>query len=550
MTSVSSVATISGNTITIVGAGTVTVTATQAETDNFTSGTISTTFTVNNATITSVSSVATIAANTITIVGAGTVNVTSTQAETDNFTSATITTTFTVNKATTTLANFTVPFKIFGDSSFNIVDPSSNRPGSFTYTSSNTSVATISENTINIVSGGNSVITATQESSENYNSASISATFRVRQARPFITSVEPGLNSVLVYFEPNNSGLEVLHYRYSLNSGDAIITNFTESPILISGLIIDRVYSVSLYSYTGEGLSFRSNIIAFKSGTPIAPIINSITFSNVDSTFIVNYTQSAETNGSPITKMVYTLNGRRLTVIPSVTNPIIIPNIVRGNVFNVQIASQNARGNSPLSNVVSAVIPVPPSRLTINSAELFLESNTTCYAVVNLRLPLVEGSSPITKFKYALNKNVDFLDLSNTSLPLVIPNLPVNQIFTIKLIATNLLGGDSPPSLPSKALRYILLPPGPPVIRNVTTSLNSMLVNFVKPKINGSEIITYTYSLNDEPFIDISSNVLPFSVPIQNNKQYNIRVKAVNLAGESVASTPLRRPVMFTYLPQ
>jgi hypothetical protein len=84
------------------------------------------------------------------------------------------------------LSNFTVPTKQIGDAAFTITAPTSTSTGSFTYTSSNTDVATISGSTITIVGIGDSTITATQAASGNYLSGSISTTFTVT---PVIQSV-------------------------------------------------------------------------------------------------------------------------------------------------------------------------------------------------------------------------------------------------------------------------------------------------------------------------------------------------------------------------
>ena len=214
------VATIVRDVITIVGIGTSTITASQATTANYTSGTITTTFTVNQATavLTNFSiptktigdatftmvppttnsdgaltytssdlSVATIEGSTVTIVGAGTSTITATQASTTNFASGTTTALLTVNRIPTLLTDFSVPVKTFGDVAFALAPPTSSREGAFTYTSSNTSVATIDGDTVTIVGGGNTTITALQSSTAIYRSATISALFQVNQLKTVIT---------------------------------------------------------------------------------------------------------------------------------------------------------------------------------------------------------------------------------------------------------------------------------------------------------------------------------------------------------------------------
>ncbi|MEI7509573.1 MAG: hypothetical protein WCJ62_08930, partial [Flavobacterium sp.] len=78
-----------------------------------------------------------------------------------------------------TLTNFSIPAKATGNADFTITAPTSNSSGAFTYTSSNTSVATISGNTIHIVGVGTSTITATQAAAGSYSQGTITASFVV-----------------------------------------------------------------------------------------------------------------------------------------------------------------------------------------------------------------------------------------------------------------------------------------------------------------------------------------------------------------------------------
>jgi hypothetical protein len=77
------------------------------------------------------------------------------------------------------LSNFNSQSKYFYDRSFTLVSPTSDSPGTFSYSSSNTSVATISGSTVTFVGPGTATITATQAPGGGYVSASIDATLTV-----------------------------------------------------------------------------------------------------------------------------------------------------------------------------------------------------------------------------------------------------------------------------------------------------------------------------------------------------------------------------------
>jgi uncharacterized protein YaiE (UPF0345 family) len=215
------IATIAENVVSIVGTGTATITATQASTANYTSATITAPFVVSkrlpalsnfsvpaktfgeaaftitppttngigNFTYTSSNTdVATINRNVITIVGIGSSTISAIQASTANFASETITATLQVNQGISTLTNFSVPAKTIGDAAFTLTAPTSNSSGLITYTSSNEAVATIVGDVVSIVGVGTSTITANQESTANYPSGTINATFLVNRMTPVLTN--------------------------------------------------------------------------------------------------------------------------------------------------------------------------------------------------------------------------------------------------------------------------------------------------------------------------------------------------------------------------
>ena len=212
----SSVATISGTTVTIVGAGTTIITATQIEGDNFTSATVTTSLSVLKASTpislsditktyndsdfdisatssstgsytysSSDTSVASISGSTVTIVGAGSAEITVNQAEDANYLSGSTTATLTVLKDNPTISLSDIT-KTYNDPNF-ALNASSNSTGSLTYSSSVSSVATISGNTLSIVGTGSTTITVNQASDANYNAGTTTAVLTVLKDDPTIT---------------------------------------------------------------------------------------------------------------------------------------------------------------------------------------------------------------------------------------------------------------------------------------------------------------------------------------------------------------------------
>ena len=134
------------------------------------------TYTSNN------SNVATVNGNSVTIVGAGITVITATQDASGIYTSKTATATLVVNSdlSPTWTTSFVVPSnKKYRDPSFNLTNPVSNSTGKFTYTSSNTIVATVNGNSVTILTAGSTIITATQDASGIYTSKTATATLGI-----------------------------------------------------------------------------------------------------------------------------------------------------------------------------------------------------------------------------------------------------------------------------------------------------------------------------------------------------------------------------------
>jgi uncharacterized protein YjbI with pentapeptide repeats len=136
------------------------------------------TYTSSNTAVATVTS-----GGTVTIVSAGTTTITATQAIDGNYTTRDVSSSLVVSPIAPTIGTLTVSAKNFGDASFNITAPTSNSDGAFSYTSSNTGVATVtSGGTVTIVGTGSTTITATQAASSDANYAggsSVTATLVV-----------------------------------------------------------------------------------------------------------------------------------------------------------------------------------------------------------------------------------------------------------------------------------------------------------------------------------------------------------------------------------
>lgn len=113
---------------------------------------------------------------------------------------------------TPVITGFSIADKTIGNPDFTITAPTSNSPGAFSYTSSNTSVATISGNTITLLGVGTTTITANQAASGSFLAASVTSIFNViPPAAPLPTLLASEVVSMYGETYPNT-------YQYSFGS--------------------------------------------------------------------------------------------------------------------------------------------------------------------------------------------------------------------------------------------------------------------------------------------------------------------------------------------
>jgi len=248
------VATVSGSKVHIVGAGTSTITASQAGDGTYAAAPdVTATLTVNKAaqTISGLSdiskkvgdadfilaatatstlpvaysiadaTVATVTNGLVHILKAGSTTITAAQAGNDNFSAATaVTATLTVNKAAQTINGLSDISKKVGDADFALAaTATSTLP--VTYSIADATVATVTNGLVHILKAGSTTITATQAGNDNYSAATaITATLTVIPATG-IDQVESNTIHLNVY--PNPVTVEVIAVTLSEAGQKAVI---------------------------------------------------------------------------------------------------------------------------------------------------------------------------------------------------------------------------------------------------------------------------------------------------------------------------------------
>ncbi|MEI6576037.1 MAG: Ig-like domain-containing protein [Bacteroidota bacterium] len=129
-----------------------------------------------------ISGPATVSEKTLTMTGAGTIVIQASQeGNTSNNPAPNVVRNLIVNKATPAITNFGDLTKTYGDAAFSL-NPSSASTGAYSYTSSNTDVATITGDLVNIAGFGTTTLTVNQAADANYIGATATCMLTVSKA--------------------------------------------------------------------------------------------------------------------------------------------------------------------------------------------------------------------------------------------------------------------------------------------------------------------------------------------------------------------------------
>ncbi|MCU1253611.1 MAG: hypothetical protein JWQ49_6640, partial [Edaphobacter sp.] len=393
-TVVSGPATITGSIVTLIGAGTVVLQASEAADSDYTANVQNANFTVaattptisfilpnhtygeaaftvnamSNSTgaftYTVVSGPATVSGSTVTLMGAGTVVLQATEVADTNYSVATKNTTFTVAAATPTIS-FSVPDHTYGEGAFTI-SATSNSTGAFTYTALS-GPATIAGSSITPIGAGTVVLQASQAADNNYVAATQNATFTVATISPTILFIVPNHTYGEVPFTVTAFSKSTGAFTYTVVSGPATVAGST---ITLTG-----VGTVVLHASEAADANY---IAATQSATfTVAAITPAISFTVPNHTYgDAPFTVSA-TSGSTGTFTYTVLSGPAVIAGSTVT-------LTGPGTVELQV-SEEASGNygSATKNTTFTVAANTPTILFIVPNHIYGDAAFTVSATSN-----------------------------------------------------------------------------------------------------------------------------------------------------------------------
>jgi Ethanolamine utilization protein EutJ (predicted chaperonin) len=300
--------------------------------------------------------VASINGTTVTIIGAGTTTITAFHEGNANYNPAPgVSRTLVVNKISQTITFDELTAKTFGDSPFELTAiASSGLPVIFTGT--NTSVATVSGNTVTITGAGSTIITASQPGNATYLSAAeISRTFIVNKADQAITVFEPLPNKLAndPAFQLTATLSSGLTPQYSSSNADVATVSGSTVTIIGSGTTIITAFHEGNQNYNAAPGVQRTLTVNKVAQTITFATLTAKTYGNAP----FNLTATAS-SGLPVT---YVSSDPAIATVEDPENDHIWTVTITGAGTCTLTASQ------PGNNIYSAAVSVSRS-LIVNKA--------------------------------------------------------------------------------------------------------------------------------------------------------------------------------------
>ena len=347
------------------------------------------------------SAVATIVNGKIHIVGVGTATITATQIGTNNFLSATTSRIIKVGKNQQSITFATPNIKSFSDSSF-VLDGISSSGLPISYTSSNSAIATISNDTVVILSSGKVTITAKQAGNASFEAATdVLRTLSILPSDQYITfnsidTVSFGQTSQIIPVAIASSELPVSLTSYNLSvakiingkieivgAGSSIIlatqignTNYNQAASIKQLLVVKKatqiltvspiaslVYGASNVSVTASSTSGLAISIA-SSDPSVILVQNNMLYAVQQGSATITITQAGNDNYEPVSKT------QNVTVNPSAqtitfTN---IPSKTYGDANFALIANSTSSLGINYVSSNNAILSIAGNIATINGA--------------------------------------------------------------------------------------------------------------------------------------------------------------------------------------
>lgn len=297
-----------------------------------------------------------------------------------------------------------------------------------------------------------------------------------------------------------------------------------------------RVAAVNSYGTSAYSSAMGAGVAP--SDVPSAPSISSLT--PTDGGLSVAF--SAAASGAPILWYDYQLDGGDWIASIATSSPVVIAGLTNGRSYSIKIRAVSSIGDGAASGASSGTPTTVPAAPSISAIGLDTGAVSVSFEAG------ANGGSPITNYQYSINNGSTWSTRSpvSTASPLSISGLTGGVEYPIRLRAVNLAGAGTQSNASIVTVKGA---PGAPSISAIVAGDKRLSVYIDQGPNGGSSVSMYQYSTDDgvtwrnrtdggttgSPML-ITALVSDGTTSLTNGTQYDIRVRAENVAGYGVTS--------------
>ncbi|MFI0460731.1 MAG: beta strand repeat-containing protein [Ilumatobacteraceae bacterium] len=344
-----------------------------------------------------------------------------------------------------------------------------------------------------------------------------------------------------------NGGANITDYviQYATSAGGAFTTFndgvSTQLSTTVTGLTNGTPYFFRVAAVNSYGTSAYSNAMGAgvaPSDVPSAPSISSLT--PTDGGLSVAF--SAAASGAPILWYDYQIDGGDWVASPATASPVAISGLTNGSSYSIKIRGVSSIGDGAASGASSGTPRTVPAAPSISAIGLDTGAVSVSFDAG------ATGGSPITNYQYSINNGSTWTTRSpvSTASPLSISGLTGGVEYPIRLRAVNAAGSGTQSNVSNVTVKGA---PGAPSISAIVAGDKRLSVYIDQGPNGGSSISMYQYSTDDgvtwrnrtdggttgSPML-ITALVSDGTTSLTNGTQYDVRVRAENVAGYGVTS--------------
>ena len=350
---------------------------------------------------------------------------------------------------------------------------------------------------------------------------------------PHSLDATPGNRQVMLGWVQPSGGAEVTDYEYELDlSGTWISTGSTDTDYTVRNLTNGQSYTFKVRAANSAGQSAASTASASvtPATVPGAPTGLSATVS--DQRVDLIWTAPASNGGQSITDYEYEQGGSGTWISTgSTATSYTVRNLTNGQPYRFRVRAVNSVGAGAASaaspNVMPATEPDAPTGLSATVSDQEVDLIWTA--------PASNGGATILRYEYELDFSGTWTSTGGTATSYTVTGLTNGQTYRFRVRAVNRVGAGLATSSRSATPTSTVVAPDTPSSLSATPGNRQVMLSWVQP--SGGAALTH-YEYEQDAWTSTGGKAPSYTVTgLTNGQTYTFRVRAVNSAGASAASS-------------